>query len=689
MIFLFAQTEKTYAISTSSIFRSEHHVDGGPLDFGVAAGSPRRADVARNSDQVAAKDTGGQIYLPFVTGSPSAPSFTIVNPLAGSTVAGTIIFAIRVDRPDTVTSRNFKAGSKDLGAGVATADGFQVYVDARQLPAGPATFTATVSGSTGSAEKSTHVTVQPNPPASTTVKTDGAVVASAIGSVITVPPGGAPPGTQVSVVEKTQQQVTADTGINWDALGVTFLGAQVVTANNAFQKPLGVSSAGFGQRVKPGDAIVNYQILPDSNHDGVGELVAVNTASAAPNQNVVSDPVPGIQLGTASRAGKTGAVAAAGAATTLSGPPGATFEIAAAGLNPASAQGNVAVFHTQGGADATIPAMVRPDKQSPLGQTALVMIPLLPAGPATLTLRNESTGDTSTPISVIIQSLGKPSKPAAQIIDQSLATNEAALNQLSTLLGGQASLYATTITGAINHTKKLRTLFQQISAHPTAQQTQALNDIATMIENSNILLSLSTTAVAGAGIDTTLGLCDNLGQFSLIDASVGALGALVAGIGTSGTALTALGLTVSSGGTVIVIGAAIAAAAIGAGIAAGVACWGDNPPSGCGPASSGSGAGTTGMGSAPPSGGSGCGNTFGGGAGGGSVQTAQVNGAAASQYIVKIFPRVRGSGANPIYRRDRSGRLLLYSHHPGKPAVQSRRNGSPDGRLDHLRWRRP
>ena len=99
------------------------------------------AQTSRASDQVAANDTGGQIYLPFVTGSPSAPSFTIVNPLAGSTVAGTIIFAIRVDRPDTVTSRNFKAGSKDLGAGVATANGFQVYVDARQLPAGPATFT--------------------------------------------------------------------------------------------------------------------------------------------------------------------------------------------------------------------------------------------------------------------------------------------------------------------------------------------------------------------------------------------------------------------------------------------------------------------------------------------------------------------------------------------------------------------
>ncbi len=507
--------------------------------------------------QAGPKGPPGPVYLPLVSGQTGAPAFAIVSPLPGSTVAGTVVFAVRPDQPGTVTQVSFKAGNKDLGADTTPADGFQVYIDAGQLPPGPTAFSATASGPNGSGSQSVQVTVQPKPPATTTVGTQGAVAATTIGSVITVPPGGAPPGTTLSVAEQSREQVTAETGLDWDTLNVTFLGGQQVTTDHALQKPLSLSSAGFGSRVQPGQAVVNYQILPDANGDGISELVAVNTAGVAPNQDVVSDPVAGIQLGAAQRAGKTQIAAAAG----ISGPPGTTFEIAASGLNPVSAHGNIATFRSQDGESVSLPAFVRFDKQSSLGQTAQVMIPQLPPGPATLTLRNESTSETSAPISVTIEALGPPSGDAAQIIDQAFAANLAGINQLVTLMGDQATPYMATFTAAISHTQEVRTLFQQLAAHPTAQQAKALDDLASMIENSNILSTLSAAAVQG--------LCDNLSQFGLIDGSIGALGGLIAGVGSSEAALVALGLTAASGGTVILAGVGLAGAAILAGVAPG------------------------------------------------------------------------------------------------------------------------
>jgi hypothetical protein len=52
-------------------------------------------------------------------------------------------------------------------------------------------------------------------------------VATTSGSTIVVPPSTVPSGTTVSVQDKTQAQVTAEKGIDWDGLGVTFLGQQL------------------------------------------------------------------------------------------------------------------------------------------------------------------------------------------------------------------------------------------------------------------------------------------------------------------------------------------------------------------------------------------------------------------------------------------------------------------------------
>ncbi len=601
------------------------------------------AQAPRRRTRVSTDEGGETIYLPWVTdSSPAPPSFVIDSPAPDGIIAGTVVFAAQVTGPGAVTRVDFRAGNSDLGLGIATAGGFQVYIDADQLPAGPITLTATAVGPGGSASQSVDVTVQHSPLASASVGPQGAVIASQTGSVITVPPGGAPPGTHVSVVEKTQDQVTADTGINWDALGVTFLGAQQISSDHAFRKPLSIASAGYGQRVQPGQAVVTYQIVPDSNNDHVAELVAVNGASVvSKTQAVVSDPVPKIQLGAIQRVGKAGSVAFA--AATLSGPPGATFEIAAAGLNPASAQGNVAIFQTPDGGGASIPAFVRFDPQSPLGQTAQVMIPLLPPGPATLTLRNESTGNTSALISVTIDPLGPPSKPAGQIIDQAFVTGEAALNQLQSDLGSQAAI-APSITNAISHTKELRTFFQQIAAHPTTEQAKVLDNIASMIENSNILLSLPASSA-----ELTQGICNKLGPLSLITGATASFGGMLTGLGLSAGALTVGGgAFVLAGGGVFLL-----SVAVGFAIGVGVSCLFDNPPPVCTPSPMGSGAGTTGNGATIPSGGASCGGAGGGsGSGGGSggpqPHAAAVNGATASQYIVKVFPKNGGPALTPF-----------------------------------------
>ena len=304
----------------------------------------------------------GAVYLPVISSSAAAgPSFVISSPLNGATVSGTVLFAVQVGDPTQVTQVSFRAGATELGVDNKASDGFQVFLNAKSLPAGPLKLTATASGPGGSATASIDVVVQPNPPSSATLGLQGGVLASAIGSIITVPPNAAPPGTQISVSELTQAQVTTDTNINWDALGVTFLGAQKIQSTAAFSAPLGVSSAGFGARVQPGQAVVNYQILPDADGDGVAEIVVVNTARVAPSTggstDVVADAVSQIVLGAVRRVTSSGAVVRAPDAQSLSGPPGATFEIDAGGFNPASAQGNVAIFRRAGGVEARVPAL--------------------------------------------------------------------------------------------------------------------------------------------------------------------------------------------------------------------------------------------------------------------------------------------------------------------------------------------
>jgi hypothetical protein len=343
--------------------------------------------------------TRRSIYLPLIDTDPGPPAFSISSPGAGWSLAGSSQFAIQPTSSAPITSVSFAAGSTSLGVDSTPADGFRVFLDARSLPAGPLTLSATASGPGGRTSKSVAVTVVRMPSRSGTVGPAGGVFASQTGSVVTIPPGALPNGTQVSVTERSQQEITARHGIEWEKLGVTFLGHQDVTAGAEFALPLRTSSAGFGPRVQPGQAVVNYQIMPDADGDGVDELIVVNTASVAPTGDVVSDAVPQVQIDTVELAGRTTKLRPS-QTTTLGGPPGTAIEFAVNEFNLLSIASNAIDWTCADGEQISVPGSVQPNEDDLQSQIFSTIIPNCTPGVAQVRLRNLSTGSSGSPFMI-------------------------------------------------------------------------------------------------------------------------------------------------------------------------------------------------------------------------------------------------------------------------------------------------
>src|SRR5690606_2398965 len=138
-------------------------------------------------------------------------------------------------------------------------------------------------------------------------------------------------------------------------------------------------------------------IGPDEDGDGVGEIYVVNTASVAPNDDVVSDPVPVAQIGTTASVSQAGSDQLAPLAGGLAGAPGTVIAIPVAGFNPASLYGNVAEFDH---ADGLVRRYGRIYSTATGGQSFVVQVPPLNPGHASLTLRNLGSGYASDPIDV-------------------------------------------------------------------------------------------------------------------------------------------------------------------------------------------------------------------------------------------------------------------------------------------------
>lgn len=430
-----------------------------------------------------------QVYLPVIFTPPGAPQFQFISPLPNTSVGGTIFVAIQpLSHRDVITGVTFKVDDIDL----APADGLRAFLDAKTLPAGLATLTAVATGPGGSTTHSITVTIVPNPPTSGPIHQSGGVLASQTGSAITFLPNTVPNNTNVTVSERTQEQVTAQHGIEWETIGVTFLGDQEVQSSASLTRPLGmVSSAGYGNRVQPGQAVVNYMILPDANGDGVDELVVIRTASVAPNDDVILDPValPLVSSVTGNDLRRTTQFA-----NVIAGPPGEAFVLEVDGFNAFSTIGNVAMFESAvDGTTVEYPVILTLAETAPPRQIALISLPYLPVGEAFMTLKNISSGHSTEPISVHIEQLPELNQPPQEIFDAQFdnliqGLQDAQGSSLTTLVPGE------TLTQTIASLQEAQASFTAIYAHlqeePFPEAEQLLADAAKIytVENNIMLL---------------------------------------------------------------------------------------------------------------------------------------------------------------------------------------------------------
>ena len=581
---------------------------------------------------------GSTIYLPLLTTALGPPAFEIMSPANGGTISGVMYFAVQPTDAATVESVTFKAGSTELGTDSDASDGFKVFLNASDLPAGPLQLSAIGTGPSGETTKTITVNVLPNPPSSGTLDSQGGVLASEIGSIITFPPGAVPDGTDIAVTEMTQEEVTQENGFDWDAMGVTFLGAQKIQSTATFSQPLGVASAGFGNRVQPGQAVVNYRIAPDADGDGVDELIVVNTASVAPNGDVISDPVPQITIGEIKTIlrGETSSIRNLNDG--ISGPLGTIIEIEADGFNPYSVLGNVAVFRSSvDGTQIELHGSITLELDGNSGQIFSVVIPPLPAGPATLTLRNESTNATLGPIELTVEPSAPLSKPANEIIADFFAETLTFLYDIQSSTGEEIE----SVNDIINELTMADQIFKQLADDKAPEVQQYLTDMATMIKNSDILTELNQSRICQL---SHLGLCLPKNELKALKFKLVVSGALF------GLGCVLIGIVNPIAGGLCGFEAAILYGAIDIYIVGDIKPCEESNPSlpVCLPAQSngggnmqrqalGGGSAITGMGAAPPPGGNSCGNAAGGAEGSLRNQRGGGFGLEPGRFVIKVF----------------------------------------------------
>jgi hypothetical protein len=417
------------------------------------------------------------------------PQFVINSPRDGVSTAGTLFFSAQPFNPSEIASVNFKVGDTDLGTDTTPEDGFRVFFIARDHSAGPLNLTATVTGKNGRVSTETITVINvPNPPSSTTVGPDGAALATETGSTVVIPPGVAQ-GANVSVAERSQEQVEAETGIDYEALGVTFLGSQSIDSSAPLDGPIGLASAGFGPRVQPGQAVVQFLITPDADGDGIDELTVINSASVAPNGDVISDPVLQIQLGSTKVTNSLGTQSIRTLQSGFSGPPGSIIDIETSGFNIYSPLGAIAVFRSAiDGSEMAVPLSPYFDPESSSGQRALTLVPPLPSGAATLTLHNRSTGSSTGPINLFVETSSALERPALEIINQALTSIIQRMNHLAsdleTLIDPSISM---TISNQTDRIRAFHSILKQIGANPTPEDEQLLTTFAVILENSRVV----------------------------------------------------------------------------------------------------------------------------------------------------------------------------------------------------------
>lgn len=341
------------------------------------------------------------------------PDFIINSPEDDGFLAAPTFFSIQPFDDSAVQRVLFQAGGETLTIGDEPGKTTtRVFLDPNDYPEGELTLSATTVDRAGR-ERTKQLIVNVVPPSSleenTRVSRQGAVLGTteANGAVSVLTVDGSAEGANVSFEARTQEEVLRDTGVDYDALGVTFLGAQEITSSDPLNQTLMVASGGFGPQVQPGQVVVNYRIAPDGDGDGIGELVVVNTASVAPNGDVVSDPITGMQIlgETATRlSGRRGTTTAR--FEDMSVQPGEVLQLTVTGMNPYDLRGNIAIFYSPSRDEYTASRVVvlpRTNVDEP--QTALVGVPYMQASNVSLALVNAGSVQSTQAIDIRLEAL--------------------------------------------------------------------------------------------------------------------------------------------------------------------------------------------------------------------------------------------------------------------------------------------
>ena len=590
--------------------------------------------------------TPGSVFLPLMATIPGLPNFVITSPTDGLTVAGTSIFAVQVVDPGTVSSVTFKAGSQEFLELISTdADGFQTYLDAKTLPAGLLQLSAIAKGPSGEATKTINVTVVPNPPSSAVVDANGTTLGTSSGATLIIPPGAVDGNANISIRERSQAEVTAESGIKWDDLGVTFLGDIKLQSDKPLQKPTSINTVGYANRIQPGQAVVTYNLLPDQDGDGVGELVVASSAQVATNGTIVGTPTSKLQvepIGVSPLSLQTQDLVSTTAARagTLVGKPGEVLTLRVNNLNPLSLGGNKVTISSNVNGRTYIFDVDVTKGGFGSSQTVQIIIPPLPPGPSQLVFTNLSTGETTAPIALTINDLPPLTVSPLIIIDDYLEATERQFTPYLT----DADSDAETSAKIISDVRRARDELSKINLNTMSpSEREELDRTAAFIVNTNVLVpALSKSIITSSRIDVSirsgLYVLDIIGtamQFFPPTLAEGELLSRIAGLGQ--LALDLCQLRSSSGN-----------------------CFDDPPPPPpppCQPSANGGGTpASRGIGSAPPPGGNSCGNVNGQSSGGSkqslrtsrSLQQTALGGLEPGRYIIKIYPRAGGRLLSPF-----------------------------------------
>jgi PKD repeat protein len=358
-------------------------------------------------------------------------ALTIITPSANQTVGGTIALAASASDASSISSLKFKLGTTEV---TANADG-TAFLDTRSQPDGLTNLqaSAVVNGKTTSSNVS--FTILNTLPSSGTVSSAGGALKSAEGSLAMLPPGAVSGSIGLTIEDLTQAKIKATYGVDYEALGVTFLGALDIKATGATKSnlPIQVDLKGFGNKVQPNHQVLMFGLASDADGDGVGELMMTSDAQATSDGSVITRPIPTAQVSAGANASSSATRAAARVTTSTSNlVPGSILSVNAQGFLPGGAFSNVAVFQP-GNLEVLAKANIDLEAiKNGLYNPKMILevaIPQLPAGAASVVFKNLSTGYSSTSLALTIVNSGAGDAWTGFVNQVKTATNKLNTNR--------------------------------------------------------------------------------------------------------------------------------------------------------------------------------------------------------------------------------------------------------------------